>query len=214
MNYLVFDRNLYNSLKAREIQSVYYCTKDFSVFSVTNCDLLQYINWKDFLNVSLAKTSLLECPLTVLYSFCPVEICGLLASISYFRNTGITIHISRPQLQGDVQGIISYSDYSPWEITDSLKKDCVNLSDNQIEVISDEWNVIKQNQSNLRIFLNNKVVNVQDEYFDADIRRVLQRKENMVWADVLPYIQLSLRHKYGFGLNPGYLEWRVKSYLS
>ena len=31
MNYLVFDRNLFNSLKAGGIQRVYYCSKDFSV---------------------------------------------------------------------------------------------------------------------------------------------------------------------------------------
>ncbi len=209
MNYLVFDRNLFNSLKAGGIQSVYYCSKDFSIFAVTNGDMLQYINWTDFSDVSLAKNSLVEHPLTVLYSFCPVEICGLYAAITFFRDTEITICVSRPQLQN----IISYSDFSPGEIIDSLKKDCVMLSAAQIEAISDEWSLIVQNQSNLRIFYKNKVVNVQDDYFDTDISCVLQKKENIALADILPDIQLSLRCKYGFGLNPRYIEWRISDVL-
>lgn len=84
MNYLVFDRNLFNSLKAGGIQRVYYCSKDFSIFAVTDGDMLQYINWADFSDVSLAKNSLAEHPLTILYSFCPAEICGLFAAITFF----------------------------------------------------------------------------------------------------------------------------------
>lgn len=210
MNYLVFDRNLFNSLKAGEIQRVYYCSKDFSIFAVTDGDMLQYINWADFSDVSLAKNSLAEHPLTILYSFCPAEICGLFAAITFFRDVAITIYVSRPQLQG----IISYSDFSPGEIADSLKKDCVMLSAAQIEAISDEWSLIIQNQSNLRIFYKNKVVNVQDDYFDTDISCVLPQKGNIVLADILPDIQLSLRRKYGFGLNPRYIEWRVSNVLS
>ena len=190
MNYLVFDRNLFNSL--------------------TDGDMLQYINWADFSDVSLAKNSLAEHPLTILYSFCPAEICGLFAAITFFRDVAITIYVSRPQLQG----IISYSDFSPGEIADSLKKDCVMLSAAQIEAISDEWSLIIQNQSNLRIFYKNKVVNVQDDYFDTDISCVLPQKGNIVLADILPDIQLSLRRKYGFGLNPRYIEWRVSNVLS
>lgn len=207
MNYLVFDRNLFNSLKAGGIQRVYYCSKDFSIFAVTDGDMLQYINWADFSDVSLAKNSLAEHPLTILYSFCPAEICGLFAAITFFRDVAITIYVSRPQLQG----IISYSDFSPGEIADSLKKDCVMLSAAQIEAISDEWSLIIQNQSNLRIFYKNKVVNVQDDYFDTDISCVLPQKGNIVLADILPDIQLSLRRKYGFGLNPRYIEWRVSN---
>lgn len=210
MNYLVFDRNLFNSLKAGGIQGVYYCSKDFSIFAVTDGDMLQYINWADFSDVSLAKNSLVEHPLTILYSFCPAEICGLFAAITFFRDVAITIYVSRPQLQG----IISYSDFSPGEIADSLKKDCVMLSAAQIEAISDEWSLIIQNQSNLRIFYKNKVVNVQDDYFDTDISCVLPQKGNIVLADILPDIQLSLRRKYGFGLNPRYIEWRVSNVLS
>ena len=127
---------------------MYYCSKDFSIFAVTDGDMLQYINWADFSDVSLAKNSLAEHPLTILYSFCPAEICGLFAAITFFRDVAITIYVSRPQLQG----IISYSDFSPGEIADSLKKDCVMLSAAQIEAISDEWSLIIQNQSNLRIF--------------------------------------------------------------
>ena len=210
MNYLVFDRNLFNSLKAGGIKRVYYCSKDFSIFAVTDGDMLQYINWADFSDVSLAKNSLAEHPLTILYSFCPAEICGLFAAITFFRDVAITIYVSRPQLQG----IISYSDFSPGEIADSLKKDCVMLSAAQIEAISDEWSLIIQNQSNLRIFYKNKVVNVQDDYFDTDISCVLPQKGNIVLADILPDIQLSLRRKYGFGLNPRYIEWRVSNVLS
>lgn len=210
MNYLVFDRNLFNSLKAGGIQRVYYCSKDFSIFAVTDGDMLQYINWADFSDVSLAKNSLAEHPLTILYSFCPAEICGLFAAITFFRDVAITIYVSRPQLQG----IISYSDFSPGEIADSLKKDCAMLSAAQIEAISDEWSLIIQNQSNLRIFYKNKVVNVQDDYFDTDISCVLPQKGNIVLADILPDIQLSLRRKYGFGLNPRYIEWRVSNVLS
>ena len=184
---------------------MYYCSKDFSIFAVTDGDMLQYINWADFSDVSLAKNSLAEHPLTILYSFCPAEICGLFAAITFFRDVAITIYVSRPQLQG----IISYSDFSPGEIADSLKKDCVMLSAAQIEAISDEWSLIIQNQSNLRIFYKNKVVNVQDDYFDTDISCVLPQKGNIVLADILPDIQLSLRRKYGFGLNPRYIEWRV-----
>ena len=36
----------------------------------------------------------------------------------------------------------------------------------------------------------------------------------LVIADILPDIQLSLRRKYGFGLNPRYIEWRVSNVLS
>lgn len=50
------------------------------------------------------------------------------------------------------------------------------LSAAQIEAISDEWSLIIQNQSNLRIFYKNKVVNVQDDYFDTDISCVLPKK--------------------------------------
>ncbi len=189
---------------------MYYCSKDFSIFAVTDGDMLQYINWADFSDVSLAKNSLAEHPLTILYSFCPAEICGLFAAITFFRDVAITIYVSRPQLQG----IISYSDFSPGEIADSLKKDCVMLSAAQIEAISDEWSLIIQNQSNLRIFYKNKVVNVQDDYFDTDISCVLPQKGNIVLADILPDIQLSLRRKYGFGLNPRYIEWRVSNVLS
>ena len=77
----------------------------------------------------------------------------MFAAITFFRDVAITIYVSRPQLQG----IISYSDFSPGEIADSLKKDCVMLSAAQIEAISDEWSLIIQNQSNLRIFYKNKV---------------------------------------------------------
>ena len=45
-------------------------------------------------------------------------------------------------------------------------------------------------------------MNVQDDYFDTDISCVLPQKGNIVLADILPDIQLSLRRKYGFGVKP------------
>ena len=46
------------------------------------------------------------------------------------------------------------------------------------------------------------------------ILAVFSPKKNIVLADILPDIQLSLRRKYGFGLNPRYIEWRVSNVLS
>lgn len=73
--------------------------------------------------------------------------------------------------------------------------------------------MFKQRIDCANILKANKFV-VKNSYFDTDIRCVLQKKGNIVLADVLPDIQLLLRRKYGFGLNPRYIEWRVSNVLS
>ena len=65
----------------------------------------------------------------------------------------------------------------------------------------------------LRIFYKNKVVNVQDDYFDTDISCVLPKREHSAGRYFARY-SIVLRRKYGFGLNPRYIEWRVSNVLS
>lgn len=213
MNYLVFDRNLFNSLRAEEIWSVYYCTKDFSVFDIKGTDLLSYINWTDFRNEFLARKSFLEHPLTILYSFCPFEICGLYASAAFFHEKKISFYISRPQTQNYNPNIINYGDLPPKIIIHSLKKCLVLLSADQISNMAHAWVSVIKEHGNLRLFIENKIMNVPDDYFDADIRYVLQKKGSTELQDVLTDIQLLFRHKYKIGLNSGFIEWRITNMI-
>lgn len=208
MNYLVFDRNLANSLRVIGIKQVYYCDRDYSVFHIENDEnLLEYIRWEDFSDIASAEEVLLKDQLTILYSLCPAELCGLYAAVSFFYRKKIRIYISGPDVAYN-QNVISYSDLFPLEIIESVEVNKVRLTEYQREKIYKKWNEIIQTQSNLRIWKNGKLQNVVDEYFDDDFKFIVRQKPKDDFANILPSIQLLLRGKYHFGINPRYIEWR------
>lgn len=208
MNYLVFDINLFNSLLVGGLKEIYINTMDYSIFRTRKDDYLSHIDWSVFADKSVAKQFFLEKPLTILYSFCPYEICGLYASVAFFCNKEIPIYIVAPN-GNDKTDIISFSDYAPEQIIKLLKSDLLCLSNSQKVHIYDEWNSIMQKQSNLRIWCKNNIMNVEDDYFDNDIRETLQRAKGDTKENIVSLVQIMLRHKYHIGLNAKYLDWRV-----
>lgn len=208
MNYLVFDRNLFNSLLVSGLKKIYINTTYYSIFRIRKDDYLSHIDWSVFTDKSAAKQFLLEKPLTILYSFCPYEICGLYASVAFFHNKEMPIYIATPS-GTDKTDIISFGDYAPEQIIKLIKSNLLCLSNSQKVRIFDEWNGIMQKQSNLRIWHKNNIINVNDDYFDNDIREALQKTKGDTRENIISSVQILLRHKYHIGLNAKYLEWRV-----
>ena len=208
MNYLVFEKNLFNSLIVNGLKKVYINTKDYSIFHIGKDDYLSHIDWSVFLDNKVAKQNFLEKPLTILYSFCPYEICGLYTSVAFFDKKEIPIYISSPK-GNEKTDIISFSDYAPDQIIKPLKSNLHSLSNSQKVHICDEWKDIIEKQSNLRIWREGNIINVDDDYFDNDIRELLQKTKGHTKESIISSVQIMLRHKYHIGLNSKFLEWRL-----
>ena len=82
------------------------------------------------------------------------------------------------------------------------------LSDMEKAAIHKRWVQLTAHQSNLRIWNGGDVENVCDEYYDADIQSAMV--ESMPLAEQRMRIQILLRNKYKIGLNPKFIDWRMK----
>lgn len=213
MNYLVFDQNLFNSLFVGGVKKIYRNTMDYSIFRIEEKDdYLSHIDWSVFADRAAARQSFFENPLTILYSFCPYEICGLYASAAFFRDREIPICLASPD-RSDPTDIISFSDYSPEQILQLLKSNSFRLSPSRKAQIYEEWDAILQKQSNLRIWRGNRLVNAADDFFDPEIREVLQHEKGAATEAIFSSVQILLRQKYRIGLNAKYLDWRIACVL-
>lgn len=212
MYYLVFNRNLYNSLVVGGFRNVLLCTKDSSIFRIEEGEFFSYIEGDDF--ASSCRSTLGSDSLTILYSFCPVEICGLYDTVNFLsQKCSPSIYVSRPKVQSVGKDVVSYSDCSPQSIPSLIKSNYIRLNSNDIKRISDSWNEIIRTQTNLRIWHENRVQNVEDSFFDADIKEVLTKQGTSDRNKLLIGIQLLLRERHHLGLNPKYIAWRVSSLL-
>lgn len=193
MDFLVFDNNLYNSLKVAGFRNVFCFSEDGSVFYITD---------------EIETLEICSKAVTILYSFSPKEICGLYMFVDYFKNKDVEIFISQPKLDNNY--IFSYSDCDPKSLKRLIESESQLLSKTDIMLISDKWKEIIKSQTNLRIWLDNRLQNVDDSYFDKDIKYILKKYETGYCEDLLFELQLLLRNKYHYGLNPQFIRWRIE----
>lgn len=110
--------------------------------------------------------------MTILYSFCLFEICGMYAAVSCFYNRRVPVCISQPPTSGGVRNVINYGNCVPEEILRGAEKARL-LSDMEKAAIHKRWVQLTARQSNLRIWNGGDVENVCDEYYDADIQSAM-----------------------------------------
>ena len=83
MNYLTFDPNIQNAFISIGISNICCNSTDYSIFHLKDkadnfLSLLEFPPYSDSVDM---KNSFYRTPLTILYSYCPLEICGLYATI-------------------------------------------------------------------------------------------------------------------------------------
>lgn len=199
MNYLTFDPNIQNALLSLGMPNVFCNRTDYSVFSLKN---------KTDSFFDTIENDFYSAPLTILYSYCPWEICGLYATIFHLKDYNLPIYITSPDKKSNAN-FISYSDYPPNEILSQVSNK-KRLSNARKRDICDTWRQLLEENRNLRLWKSNTLVSAPDDYFDSDIQNVLQCKAN---SDMLLSIQSRLRSEYHISLNSKYIEWRLK-YIS
>lgn len=106
MNYLTFDPNIQNALLSLGMPNVFCNRTDYSVFSLKN---------KTDSFFDTIENDFYSAPLTILYSYCPWEICGLYATIFHLKEQNFPIYITSPQKNPHTD-FLTYSDYPPDEI--------------------------------------------------------------------------------------------------
>lgn len=210
MNYLTFDPNIQNAFISIGASNICCNRTDYSIFHLKDrtdnfLSLLEFPPYSDSVDM---KNSFYRTPLTILYSYYPLEICGLYATIFHLKDYNLPIYITSPDKKSNAN-FISYSDYPPNEILSQVSNK-KPLSNARKRDICDTWRQLLEENRNLRLWKSNTLVSAPDDYFDSDIQNVLQCKAN---SDMLLSIQSRLRSKYHIGLNSKYIEWRLK-YIS
>lgn len=220
MNYLTFDRDVFNGFAAMEARDAYYAGRDYSVFHIGQDDFFSHIDGLRSTGGSgrcgaALKAKLTRESVTILYSFCPFEICGLYAAVSAFGDADTPIYLSCPpsnddRPSGGPPDAMFYGDYPPGEIL-SLVQNARLLSGAERQAMKRNWEETLRNQTSLRIWKEGGIVNVPDEYFDGDILSVMEADPQQPNWDLLTRVQLLLRRKYRIGLNGAFIDWRVKT---
>lgn len=209
MIYITFDRNILNGLIACGVSKTYYVNHDYSIFHIGDECFLHGVSAGGAPpGESVSARELTDDSVTILYSFCLFEICGMYAAVSCFYNRHVPVYISRPPMSGGVRNVINYGDCVPEEILRGAEKARL-LSDMEKAAIHKRWVQLTAHQSNLRIWNRGDVENVCDEYYDADIQSAMA--ESMPLAEQRMRIQILLRNKYKIGLNPKFIDWRMKT---
>ena len=200
MNYLTFDPNIQNALLSLGMPNVFCNRTDYSVFSLKN---------KTDSFFDTMESDFYSAPLTILYSYCPWEICGLYAAIFHLKEQNFPIYITSPQKNPHTD-FLTYSDYPPDEILLQMSHKQL-LSDAAKSAIYTVWKKLLDENSNLRLWQSHTIRSMPDDTFDSDIMSFLQDKTT---SDIRLSIQLFLRWKYHIGLNEKYIDWRIQQILS
>lgn len=209
MIYITFDRNILNGLIACGVSKIYYVNRDYSIFHIGDeCFLHDVSAGGATPEGSVSAQELTNDSVMILYSFCPFEICGMYAAVSYFYKSRVSVYISRPPTSGGVRNVINYGDCAPEEILSGAERARL-LSDMEKAAIHKRWVQLTAHQGNLRIWNGGDVENVCDEYYDADIQSAMA--ESIPLAEQRMRIQILLRNKYKIGLNPKFIDWRIKT---
>ena len=215
MNYITFDQGILNLLVASEIKNSFQIMFDYSIFQVKHTNPLHYVYNQKGIHMNFqfdeaAYKKFLNDDFTILYSFCPFELCGLYATVSFLQDSDTNVYISRPPYNEQKPDAINYGDLTPEEAISSLKNPSL-LSRADRQQMHEEWTAIAQEGTNLRIWKDEALTSVADDYFDDDIKTCMERTLLNSHPDVTFTVQHHIRSKYHIGLNPRFIKWRTQT---
>lgn len=143
------------------------------------------------------------------YGNCASEICGMMYALELLKNKSENLHFINVSdlIRKYSSGI--YVPRSAAEIPPEKLKDYIKIvrsmdSDEKEELLK-QWKALKNENSQLRIFKEGKIISVSEDYFDVDILKWTEKefkKSARIVGSVIGYSETTISDSYIF--------WRIK----
>lgn len=143
------------------------------------------------------------------YGNCASEICGMMYALELLENKSGNLHFINVSdlIHKYSSGIYvprSAAEIPPEKLKDYIKIARSMASDEKEELLK-QWKALKNEDSQLRVFKEGKVISVSEDYFDVDILKWTEeelKKSARIVGSVIGYSDTKISDSYIF--------WRIK----